>query len=176
MAEQGRRDRQAPAPDPLKTYKDKRRFEATPEPAGEVAPGTGDSFVVQKHRARALHYDVRFEVDGVMADLSTIKVAMSDPWKTKQVVPIVQFGRRTRLPEISDVPTARELARNDPRAGRLMTVPGVGPLIATALIATSPGKAARIRRSSLIAPPPRKVLPGLFQYFRFQIHRVAALR
>jgi transposase len=29
-----------------------------------------------------------------------------------------------------------DLARNDPKAGRLMTVPGVGPLIATALIAT----------------------------------------
>jgi transposase len=28
-----------------------------------------------------------------------------------------------------------ELARNDPRAGPLMTVPGVGPLIVTALIA-----------------------------------------
>jgi tripartite-type tricarboxylate transporter receptor subunit TctC len=54
----------------------------------------------------------RGEVDGVMADLSTIKVAMSDPWKTKQLVPIVQFGRRTRLPEISDVPTARERAHD----------------------------------------------------------------
>jgi tripartite-type tricarboxylate transporter receptor subunit TctC len=53
----------------------------------------------------------RGEVDGVMADLSTIKVAMSDPWKTKKVVPIVQFGRRTRLPELSDVPTARELVQ-----------------------------------------------------------------
>jgi hypothetical protein len=36
----------------------------------------------------------------------------------------------------------------------------------------SPGETARLRRSSLIAPPPRKILPGLLQYFRFQFHRI----
>jgi bifunctional non-homologous end joining protein LigD len=80
MAEQGRRNRQAPsASDPLKPYKEKRRFDATPEPAGEVAIGSGDSFVVQKHRARALHYDVRFEVDGVMASWAVPKGPSYDP-------------------------------------------------------------------------------------------------
>jgi tripartite-type tricarboxylate transporter receptor subunit TctC len=51
----------------------------------------------------------RGEVDGVFADLSTIQVANADAWDTKKVVPVVQFGRKTRLPEVSQVPTAREL-------------------------------------------------------------------
>jgi tripartite-type tricarboxylate transporter receptor subunit TctC len=55
----------------------------------------------------------RGEVDGLFADLSTIKVADADQWKTRQVVPIVQFGRKTRLAELPDVPTARELVKDE---------------------------------------------------------------
>jgi tripartite-type tricarboxylate transporter receptor subunit TctC len=54
----------------------------------------------------------RGEVDGLLADLSLIKVALSEPWKAKQVVPVVQFGRKSRLPEVADVPTARELVQD----------------------------------------------------------------
>ena len=51
----------------LKTYKAKRNFAITPEPAGEVGKG-GEalSFVIQKHWASRLHYDFRLELDGVM--------------------------------------------------------------------------------------------------------------
>ena len=51
----------------LKTYKAKRNFAVTPEPAGEVgAGGETLSFVIQKHWASRLHYDFRLELDGVM--------------------------------------------------------------------------------------------------------------
>jgi tripartite-type tricarboxylate transporter receptor subunit TctC len=57
----------------------------------------------------------RGEVDGLFADFSTVKVAAADSWKTKQIVPVVQFGRKTRLPDLADVPTSRELVK-DPAA------------------------------------------------------------
>jgi len=52
--------------DPLERYRGKRDFAATnePKPAMEVARGSG--FVVQKHAARRLHYDLRLELDGVL--------------------------------------------------------------------------------------------------------------
>jgi bifunctional non-homologous end joining protein LigD len=50
----------------LETYRKKRRFEATPEPKGRKAKAEGDSFVIQKHVARRLHYDLRLELDGVL--------------------------------------------------------------------------------------------------------------
>jgi bifunctional non-homologous end joining protein LigD len=50
----------------LDTYLRKRDFAATPEPEGAAAPGDGRSFVVQKHAARRLHYDLRLEHEGVL--------------------------------------------------------------------------------------------------------------
>ena len=50
----------------LKTYRAKRRFGVTAEPKGKVVHKTGHSFVIQKHAARRLHYDLRLELDGVM--------------------------------------------------------------------------------------------------------------
>ena len=51
----------------LLEYVSKRRFEETPEPKGAVEK-KGDKliFVVQEHHARALHYDLRLEKDGVL--------------------------------------------------------------------------------------------------------------
>ena len=50
----------------LKTYRAKRKFGITAEPNGRVARRKGRAFVIQKHAARALHYDLRLELDGVM--------------------------------------------------------------------------------------------------------------
>ncbi|MGB9297885.1 MAG: DNA polymerase ligase N-terminal domain-containing protein, partial [Pseudolabrys sp.] len=50
----------------LKTYQAKRRFGVTAEPKGKVARKRGNAFVIQKHAARRLHYDLRLELDGVM--------------------------------------------------------------------------------------------------------------
>ena len=51
----------------LDVYRKKRDFRKTAEPSGEAAGATsGDSFVVQKHDARRLHYDFRLEMDGAL--------------------------------------------------------------------------------------------------------------
>lgn len=52
----------------LKVYNEKRRFGVTAEPKGKVARKQGRTlaFVMQKHDARRLHYDLRLELDGVM--------------------------------------------------------------------------------------------------------------
>ncbi|MFO1208628.1 MAG: DNA ligase D [Amaricoccus sp.] len=51
----------------LEAYRKKRDFGATAEPAGTDRRGHGDAFVVQKHAARRLHYDLRLEIGGVLA-------------------------------------------------------------------------------------------------------------
>src|SRR5262245_42571386 len=50
----------------LKSYQAKRRFGVTAEPTGKVARKRGHAYVIQKHAARRLHYDLRLELDGVM--------------------------------------------------------------------------------------------------------------
>ena len=50
----------------LRAYHAKRKFSATPEPRGRTARRNGSRFVIQKHAARRLHYDLRLELDGVM--------------------------------------------------------------------------------------------------------------
>jgi bifunctional non-homologous end joining protein LigD len=49
----------------LRSYNAKRRFGVTREPHGTLGKA-GDAFVVQKHAARRLHYDLRLQLDGVM--------------------------------------------------------------------------------------------------------------
>ncbi|MBX5328292.1 MAG: DNA polymerase ligase N-terminal domain-containing protein [Candidatus Bathyarchaeota archaeon] len=50
----------------LKEYERKRRFNRTSEPKGEVKMSEGNIYVVQKHAATHLHYDLRLEMDGVL--------------------------------------------------------------------------------------------------------------
>lgn len=52
----------------LTTYRKKRDFKATPEPRGNAARkrAVGDLYVIQKHAARRLHYDLRLEMDGAL--------------------------------------------------------------------------------------------------------------
>jgi bifunctional non-homologous end joining protein LigD len=55
-----------PSADALEAYRRKRAVDRTPEPAGTVAATPGTVFVVQKHDATRLHYDLRLELDGVL--------------------------------------------------------------------------------------------------------------
>src|SRR5918992_5902815 len=59
-------DESGAAADPLATYRQKRSVDRSPEPAGTVSPVIGRLFVVHKHAARQLHFDLRLEMDGVL--------------------------------------------------------------------------------------------------------------
>ena len=55
-----------PIPDSLSTYRAKRSADTSPEPVGVVSPVPGHLFVVHKHAATRLHFDLRLEMAGVL--------------------------------------------------------------------------------------------------------------
>src|SRR5512136_2400031 len=64
----------------LKEYKAKRKFGKTPEPEpGHLHEGHRLVFVVHKHAARALHYDLRLELEGVLKSWAVPKGPSLDP-------------------------------------------------------------------------------------------------
>lgn len=64
----------------LDRYEEKRDFARTPEPRGGEGSGWGSlRFVVQKHAARRLHYDVRLEIGGTLKSWPVPKGPSFDP-------------------------------------------------------------------------------------------------
>src|SRR3954454_5170369 len=73
--------------DKLETYKRKRDFEATPEPAGsEAAASDLPRFVVQEHHARRLHWDLRLEHDGALASWAIPNGIPAEPKENRKAV------------------------------------------------------------------------------------------
>lgn len=67
------------APSSLSTYRQKRDFSRTSEPAGVVSDDAGFRFVIHKHSATADHYDLRLELDGVLKSWAVPKGPSLNP-------------------------------------------------------------------------------------------------
>jgi len=63
----------------LKEYSKKRDFEETTEPKGELKMSEGSIYVIQKHAATHLHYDLRLEMDGVLKSWAIPKEPSTSP-------------------------------------------------------------------------------------------------
>jgi bifunctional non-homologous end joining protein LigD len=71
-----------PRTDKLSKYRSKRSRERTPEPVppdGPLPEGNDDTFVVQEHHARRLHWDFRLERDGVLVSWAIPRGVPFDP-------------------------------------------------------------------------------------------------
>jgi bifunctional non-homologous end joining protein LigD len=70
----------------LEVYRKKRKFNVTAEPRGRKGAAGGNRYVIQKHAARRLHYDLRLELDGVMKSWAVTRGPSLDPGEKRLAV------------------------------------------------------------------------------------------
>jgi bifunctional non-homologous end joining protein LigD len=70
----------------LELYRKKRKFGVTAEPRGRKGRRGGNRYVIQKHAARRLHYDLRLELDGVMKSWAVTRGPSLDPGEKRLAV------------------------------------------------------------------------------------------
>jgi bifunctional non-homologous end joining protein LigD len=78
------------AKDKLTTYRAKRDFRQTQEPSGQdsVKSSNRRRFVIQKHDATRLHYDLRLELDGVFKSWAVTRGPSLDPHDKRLAVEV----------------------------------------------------------------------------------------
>jgi bifunctional non-homologous end joining protein LigD len=76
--------------DKLSSYKAKRDFDQTQEPSGQatVKPSKRHRFVIQRHDAKRLHYDLRLELDGVFKSWAVSRGPSLDPHDKRLAVEV----------------------------------------------------------------------------------------
>lgn len=119
--------------DRLLSYREKRDFALTPEPASQAASKDASRepiFVIQKHDARNLHYDFRLEVSGVLKSWAVPKGLSTDPKirrlaimtenhpldyaRFEGIIPKGQYGAGTVI--VWDIGSYRNMTEKDGRA------------------------------------------------------------
>ena len=112
---------------PAKTAADLYRPDITVNLGGDNAASSNLIFALIAREALGLHVKLvrgytgaapmfyamqAGELDGQMVGLSSVKTGQRDLWERHVFRPLMQFGRATRLKELADLPTGRELTRD----------------------------------------------------------------